>query len=864
MHRPITDSILLHVRAALTGAEHPRVLFLTGDAGAGKSAIVREACAAVQVMHAAPVVARAECSTPIAGGTVGEVESLKPFAVMMAQILESRLQHVLPDVAPSWSALLPADHVLHSSDHGSLSTSTAGAADQKQVLQQFLTFLRTVSHEQPLLLILEDAHWADDSSVELLASIADELRDEAVALVVVYRQDDAAQSHEGAGHKIADVHHRLLGSGRASSVHVASMSRGEVRELLRERFDQYQSNEGTEFQLLRLSGGNMLLLMQLLDTLVADGHMDAHTGAPLSDLSAVQIPSTTVSIVTDRLELLDPEDQELLRAASVEGLTFTARTVARLTGRSMLKVLQRLRSLEQQHALIKDAGKLTLVREPSQAWQFTHAVMQRSLYDQLTDAERESLHASMISILEGELDEARSARVNVHAVAVRLSIHAGLLSRYELAARTLLEGAQFLWECWSAEEALRLIGLCLYAIRRERSQHPGVLHDVEVQALLLRGRIANHQGRYAVALHTFESALPVAQRLGAGEAIADTLHGIGSILWVVGDFTRVLDVGHQALDISLSSGYTLGETRARNLIGNVYYRTAEFDEARKHYTEALAVARLHGHRIEEARILGNLGTAGYRLKEFDAALALLQESYDLYDRLGHSTDAARIHQNIGVIKARGGDLHGAIAIMTHALRDVRTYGSVLEESRVLIELASAYDRLGQFDEAVRLSEQAVDLKRQLKDVTGLVNAYGVHALALASMGRLTDSVTVYEHAIETATQHGLSYELLQLRLGYVDVLEDLERFDDAFAVYQIIVDTHRAAIPLQSYVQVLLECVGMLTKSTKLPAAEVRSQVETYRQRLRETLADPAIADDARTAFLTSWKQITNTELMSH
>jgi tetratricopeptide (TPR) repeat protein len=251
------------------------------------------------------------------------------------------------------------------------------------------------------------------------------------------------------------------------------------------------------------------------------------------------------------------------------------------------------------------------------------------------------------------------------------------------------------------------------------------------------------------------------------------------------------------------------------------------------------------------------------MREFDAALALLQESYELYDRLGHSTDAARIHQNIGVIKARNGDIHGGIAIMQHALRDVRTYGSVLEESRILIELASAHDRLGQHDEAVRLSEQAIDLKRQLKDISGMVNAMGINAVALAHLERLADAIALYERALEIAERHGLSYELLQLRLGYADTLEDIERFDDALEVYRIIVDTQRSAVPVQSYAMVLLDCVGMLTKSTKLPPVDVQVQLEKYRERMIETIADPGFNDASRASIISEWKQITNTELMS-
>ena len=222
IRRTILDELTTTVRAMLARETPERVLFMTGEAGIGKTTLLKQLVLELEsdVAHgetarpATPIIATAECSTPVAGSGVGFVEALKPFADIMSALV---------DTAPSWIGLIPVigGPILHALNivgsgydqvylHNKLRTESTGAAsNQEQVFRQYINFLSKISSEVPVLIILDDFHWADTSSTKLLFAAARDLASSTVVFLVVYREDDVKRSSNVEEHALPRVRDEL-------------------------------------------------------------------------------------------------------------------------------------------------------------------------------------------------------------------------------------------------------------------------------------------------------------------------------------------------------------------------------------------------------------------------------------------------------------------------------------------------------------------------------------------------------------------------------------------------------------------------------------------------------------------------------
>jgi len=406
------ESILREVDAMCAGRSARNVVFVTGEAGVGKTTLIKavEDRLAARRGPGSPLVVATECSTPVLGQDVGRVEALEPWAELMEHILKrdgepaqtKEMAKLVGSVALAWVHVIPVvGSVLESSietaalmkEHYAHDGKKGHAASQEQMFQQYINFLAKASEAHPLVLILDDFHWADTSSTNLLFSSARHLAGKRVLFVIAYRADDAASSRGGQGHPLLHVRNELGRYSLFLDVVVPKMTARDLDALLRARYSSYPESDHFERWLAERSGGNPLFITQYLATLEEDGIVSPQTGEFKARFDSVRVPTSAFSVVEERIRRLDDEARELLRYASVEGATFTAAVLSTVADVPRLKLLQRLRLIADKHGVIRSLGKQRIYASDSTAYQFTNVLVQRALYESLEDEEREDLHA---------------------------------------------------------------------------------------------------------------------------------------------------------------------------------------------------------------------------------------------------------------------------------------------------------------------------------------------------------------------------------------------------------------------------------------------------------------------------------------
>lgn len=736
------EQIMRAISSLAPGSSAANVLFVTGEAGIGKStllAAVREECAR---LANPPLVAITECSTPLAGQDIGEVESLQPWGELMAALVTARPEKrnettkLVGELALAWVKVIPivgdvidslADSTKILKDHfgkheADLSTN---AASQQQIFQQYINFLSRLADNGPLVLIIDDVHWADTASTNLLFAAARQLHGRPVLFILAYRPDDAASSRGGEGHPLIHVRNELERYDLAVDVGVPKLTLDETAALLTSRFPRYERDEKFETWLVNTSSGNALFISQFLHTLEEDGYIDSETGAPKDGYESIRVPSSAQAVVKERIRRLSEDAREMLRYASVEGDTFTSLVLARITELPQLKLLQRLRLLEETHRIIRSLGKQKIYARETTSFQFSHVLLQKAMYDDLGEEERELLHEAVLDVLKEEWETARGEGINVEGIAARLAVHARVLKQHAFAAEILITGAAAAWTEFAADETLRLAEDALQelALLSGPAAKKPETFRMFGEAQMVRARVLRTCARYSDAIAASNAALEAFKAAGDKYLSVDALNNLARVQRQQGD-DRSADVSaREALALAEENGFVAGAAEALTTIGHLYTNVSEFDKALDSYRRSLELAQREGSFEREAAALDSIGSVYDSLSQYDEARSYFEQSLAVLERFGDTSGVAHVQLNVGVLDYRFGELDTARALVEKALATFRAAGDVASELLATVNLGIIAIHSGDHAAALDYSHRSLDVARRIGDRRAEAAAY---------------------------------------------------------------------------------------------------------------------------------------------
>ncbi len=380
--------------AAVAGeaaAGRRQLVFVTGEAGSGKTSLVEEFLRDNDA--AGHLVVCGQCVQAL-----GPLEPYMPLLEGLERVLSSpsgrALVPAMQSLAPSWCEQIPWLR-----GTGGASERSVVAPPRERMLREIAVFLEEISGERTVLLVLEDLHWSDLSTLGLVDYLA-RRRDPARLLIVgTYRDGDVSTAE----HPLRAAKQRLLLQQSCTEVALPAMSLGDVRDYLQRRFGVEIAGLGPFIH--ERSGGNPLFVVALVDELLrrewlAMTENEWATGAA-DDAVLQAVPGELSEMILVQLEPLIDSDRALLDVASVAGLVFDPRVVAAALGCDTEHAEERCRTLVQRR-LLAPVGHLT-GQAGGQApghFQFIHPLHRQVIYDQIGSTRSRRLHRLIGEILE--------------------------------------------------------------------------------------------------------------------------------------------------------------------------------------------------------------------------------------------------------------------------------------------------------------------------------------------------------------------------------------------------------------------------------------------------------------------------------
>jgi DNA-binding CsgD family transcriptional regulator/tetratricopeptide (TPR) repeat protein len=597
---------LRRLRGLLPGAEEEGqwILLLGGEAGSGKSRLVREF--AVEAAGGGTLVLGGSCDAVVRTpyGPFAEALDHLAHAIEPAELRTAlgagggELTRLVPDL-PALAGALPAP-------------LEADPDTERHRLHTAVShLLEGVSRARPVLLVLEDVHWADAPTLLLLRHLARSTGGR--VLVVATFRDLEADLTDSLAETLAD----LRRSDRVVRLRVSSLSGEEVQEFVR----QAAGGElGAELQQLAgalhdLTGGNAFLVCELWRALVETNAVETSGGTIRVILAPVELgsPESVREVVSQRLTRLAPRTSDLLELAATAGAEFELDVVRRASGLAEPDLV----------AALDEAARSGMIEElpaPGLAYRFTHEIVRRALYDRLSGIRRADLHLRVGEALEAGGEP--SARVLAD-----LAHHFGAAGSFDSAGR----GVQY--NVLAARAAVSALAFDEAAARLRTALELGVGDEAQAEIFLELGWASHKAGKANDAIVAFRRAGDVARELGDAQLLARAAIGYENACWRPG----IADLGAVELleEAAVALGKEQTELRAALLAGLARALDFQGDHERARFVResAIAMARRIGDRALLASVL--VGAYwGVGATPLEDVLAMLTEARDIGEELG--------------------------------------------------------------------------------------------------------------------------------------------------------------------------------------------------------------------------------------
>jgi len=503
--------------------------------------------------------------------------------------------------------------------------------------------LRSRAARQPLVLVLEDCHWLDELSRELLGTLARAAASLRVVIVLAYRP--ASDTGDGLG--VETLPH-------FSEIRLTELGHDETALLIESKLEQISGGGGLPPEaFVRLvtqrAEGNPFYVEELVNY-IAGQKIDLSDEAALK---AIELPESLNSLVLSRIDKLSEEPRRTLKVASVIGRVFRAPILP-----DVYPELGDLATVEQQLERLRVADLVTPDVEADRSWLFRHVVAQEVAYESLPFAIREELHESTARVIEAS-EPAGGEQ------------HLDLLAHHYWRSTNLEKKREYLVRAGEAAQAKYANAAAIDYFRRivpllEGSDRWDVTRRL--------GEVLEVAGDWPGAEAAYRDALGLADRAGDESAAAWTDTSLADLARKRGDYDEATKWLRAALDRFEELGDKVGMGRVLQISGTVAATRGDFATAREQLQASVEIRRALGDKGALGALLSNLGIMAEYDGDYERSRTLHEEGLAYRIEAGDKGAVAISLMNLGNVLLLQGHVDEARARQEESLQLRRETG----------------------------------------------------------------------------------------------------------------------------------------------------------------------------------------------
>jgi predicted ATPase len=769
------------------------VLCVTGEAGLGKTTLVEDFLLQIQSEHSACLIARGRCSERLAGA-----EAYLPFLEALDSLIHGNppIGRVMKTMAPSWYVQLAMS--LDASVERMLTESPA--VSQERMKRELAAFLHEISTDVPLLLFLDDLHWADTSTVDIIAYIATKLTAMHLLVIATYRSSEMMLSK----HPFLPVALDLQARGVCQVLSLEFLTREDVDQYLALEFPDHRFPSQFASLIHTKTEGNPLFMTDVVRYLRDKQVIGERDGrwALVQTVPEIEtdLPASVRSMIQRKIAQLGDADRRLLLAASAQGYTFDSAAVARALALDAGEVEERLQSLDQTHGFVTFREEEELPDHTlTLRYRFVHVLYQNALFETLTPSRRAALSAAVAAaLLAFHGDDSAE-------VASELAFLFRAARDWTQASEYFLKAARNAARVFANQEAVSLCQRGLDMNRRTRDAPERARQELKL-LMTLGPSLMTVKGFAATdTLRTFLRAQELCEQVGDGVQLFRVLFGLSIVSVVRADYAKAHHFAEQSLQQAERAGEAALLVQAHWALGLSLQFIGDFTGSREHLERSLGLydpkrhaahAFLYGailNRMHLGRVLLYLGypnqaqaltLEGLRVAEQmrhpvglcnALSIAVTVEAFqrnaahviDMTDRMLFHADEHGLpyYAGIGTImrgwaRAMQGEVDEGCAQMRAGLAAHRTVETEQQRAYYHVLMAEACCAAGRGEEGLHALDEAVDAVNRTEEHFCEAELYRIKGELLAHHHASEAAEDCLRRAMHIArTQHAKGLEL---------------------------------------------------------------------------------------------------------
>ncbi|HEX6482672.1 MAG TPA: AAA family ATPase [Ktedonobacteraceae bacterium] len=685
--------------------------------------------------------------------------------------------------------------------------------EKRRLFAVLANFFIRLSTQSPVLLIIEDVHWSDDTSLDFLHVLVRRTMSQSFLLVVTYRHDEIPPS---LSNWLIQINRTRI----SREIQLAPLSSSEVDTMLSAIFDsRHTALDMRRFAhgelldtLYTLTEGNPFFVEETLTSLIAAGDIFYVQGYwNRTSRREIHVPRSVQDGVHRRTQHLGEAARHVLTLAAVAGRHFDFALLQQLTQYDERQLLEIMKELVSAQLVVEESGE---------GFAFRHALTRQAIYTQLLIREHMLLHRAIAETIE------KLSATAIEGALEELAYHFYSARAWQKTVDYAYRAGEKALRLYSHRAAIDYFTWALDAVNHlSSSPAPPVFYRV-------RGQAYETSGEFEQAEHDYTLALEAARALSDRQAEWQSAIDLG-FLWAGRDYAKTESRFRQALVMAQSLDDPALHARSLNRVGNWHLNVEQPGEALRYHQEALGIFEKLNDSHGIAETLDLLGMSSYLGGDLIQGTVYYKQAIALFSEIGNrqglTSSLATITLRAPTLQSdtmvAAGSLAEVLQDAENALKIAREIGHRSAEAYALFQLALCLGSQGEYGRALAAAQQSLDIAEEIEHRQWQAAARAILGNVYRNLFALPQAQEHFEQALAYAQEVG-SLFWMRMISGYsasaAILLNDLDR---AEKVLQAALNTDT---PAQTMAQRMAWCANVeleLARGNSARALEILDQL---------------------------------------
>jgi len=756
------------------------LLFLYGEAGIGKTRLTRELGAYARLRGMQVLYGRCPA--------LFRMDGVPPY-VLWSEVIKDFLQDCAPEQLYKVIGYYPGEvcklvpEIKQKLGTIPQSLPISPEHERDRLFEAVSQFIMNISKEAPLLVVLDDLQWTDQTSLLLLHYLARGVYREPLLLLGAYRDTDIDDRHP-----LSPVLTELNRERLLQSVPLKRMSLNDTSEMVKQILEQDDVPKAFCELVYERTGGNPFFVEEVIKSLKEEGVIFREEDKwKIKEVSRIKFPKTVEGVVKARISRLDDECQNLLTMASFVGNDFTFEALCGVTGVKEDKVLELMEKMLKT-GLVKER----LVRGEG-VYSFADVIVRDVVHEEVSLLRHMKLHGTVGCALE----KVYAKKIDEHLG--ELAYHFLEGNDKEKALDYFMKAGEKAEKTYAHNEAISYLQHALELLEEKEN-------NLETKARITEklGAITAFIGELDVCMEHWNKSLALWNQLGDMEGVS-RLH----VIMAKTSWERASDQGkasehHRlALEILEKEPESVELARLYEDIAHMLWRAGDYGKASSFVQKAFKLAEKLGDPEILAGCYNDLGNISGNLGETEKGLKYLEQGLKIAVENNCIQPALTLYNNVSLYYTTMGEVPKGFETLQKGFELAKKVGEVSLISWLGLVLAFFYVFMGEIQKAISMTEELLALDKRTKNTIGIASAMSILGFGYQFLGEWDKSLQYLIEANEIAKKTGdyqISGEpiwmLGELFLEMEDYAEAEKYLNEGRTIYE----TARDEVKLHGYI----------------------------------------------------------------